>query len=132
MVSGARVAPPAKMGTNVQSPGERSTQLPFIDKRTRASHRIKTTVTGSQSADQQSQKLGVTIELWALTHKPTLCREPQTSYTVLHPCDLGQFFLYRRTSITVSCSQKQESRVGPAPAGVKLHRELIRKDEKGG
>lgn len=46
--------------------------------------------------------------------------------------DLGQFFLYRRTSITVSSSQKQESRVGPAPAGVKLHRELIRKDGKGG
>ncbi|KAM7409292.1 hypothetical protein PAMA_000982 [Pampus argenteus] len=56
----------------------------------------------------------------------------QASYTVLHTHDLGQFILYRRTSITVSCCQKQESRVGLSPTAVKLHRELIRKDGKGG
>lgn len=41
-------------------------------------------------------------------------------------------FLYRWTSIIVFCSQKQEKRAGLAPAGVKLHRGLIRKDGKGG
>lgn len=53
-------------------------------------------------------------------------------YMALCPHDLGHFVLYRWTSINVSCSQKQESRAGPAPAGVKLHRGLIRKDGKGG
>lgn len=37
------------------------------------------------------------------------------------------------TFITISCSQKQKSRIGvDPPAGVMLHRELIRKDGKGG
>lgn len=133
-VKSAHVAANVKTGTGVIA-GNSGTQLVFIDKGIEADHRIRTKGKKSRSRPA-GLKAGVTIKLWTLTNEPTVKIALQWDsvflYTVLHPCDLGRFFSYRRTFITVSSSQKQESRVGVSPAGVKFHGELIRKDGKGG
>lgn len=67
------------------------------------------------------------IELWTLTNPQWTNGPPPSTW----PGTVSLLYLW--TSITVSCSQEQESRAArPPQAGVRLHRGLIRKDGKGG